>query len=193
MQVKYQPCGPYQTNCYIYKGLIIDPGMDSYTWVVNNTTQPRAIVLTHAHFDHVWDAMKLKHYFDIPIYIHEDDDELLQIDIFNTNKPKITSDIQVKQGRYDIGSLEVDFIHYPGHTPGSMAVVVDDCFFSGDFVFDGSIGRYDFEYSSVLEMKNSLNKFLSLKYDKIIYPGHGNQTTIKKAQENIRNYWLKVL
>jgi glyoxylase-like metal-dependent hydrolase (beta-lactamase superfamily II) len=74
-----------------------------------------------------------------------------------------------------------------------MTIEVGDFMFSGDFIFRRSIGRSDFPYSSVKQMKNSLKRFLKINYDKIILPGHGTKTTIKNEQQIIKNYWLEVL
>jgi glyoxylase-like metal-dependent hydrolase (beta-lactamase superfamily II) len=193
MQVKFKPCGDYQTNCYIYDGFIIDPGVNATPWVLKNIKNPKAILLTHGHFDHIWSVKDLKEELNIPVYIHKNDAFMLEEDIFNMNIPKTKADFLVDEGDINIDDTIIKFRHFPGHTPGCCTIEIDDIMFSGDFIFDGSIGRFDFPYSDQNDMKNSLKKFLSLNYDKIIYPGHGNTTTIKKAQESIKNYWLKVL
>jgi len=195
MQVKYKPCGDYQTNCYIVDDrFIIDPGVNATNWVMKNISNPKAILLTHAHFDHVWSVAELKEKLNIPIYIHKDDEFMLNEDVFGMGVPKSKADIIVdKDKSIIIDDIEVVFRHFPGHTPGCMTIEIGEFMFSGDFIFDGSIGRVDFPYSDPNKMKNSLKRFLDINYDKIIYPGHGNSTTIKKAQESIKNYWLNVL
>ena len=182
-----------QTNCYIYDGFIIDPGVGATSWVLENIKNPKAILLTHGHFDHIWSVAELKEELYLPVYIHKNDAFMLEEDIFNMNIPKTKADFLVDEGDINIDDTIIKFRHFPGHTPGCCVIEIDNIMFSGDFVFDASIGRFDFPYSDQNDMKNSLKKFLSLNYDKIIYPGHGNTTTIKKAQENIKNYWLKVL
>ena len=193
MQVKFKACGDYQTNCYIYDGFIIDPGVEAFVWVMENIKNPKAILLTHGHFDHIWSVKDLKDELNIPVYIHKNDAFMLEEDIFNMNIPKTKADFLVDEGDIKIDDKIVKFRHFPGHTPGCCVIEIDDIMFSGDFVFNGSIGRFDFPYSNQNEMKNSLKNFLSLNYDKIIYPGHGDITSIKEAQQNIKNYWLKVL
>ena len=194
MQVKVKPCGDYQTNCYIVDDrFIIDPGVNATSWVLENTKNPKAILLTHAHFDHVWSVKELKEKLKIPVYIHKDDAFMLEEDVFNMGVPKSKADILVDKKDYIIDDTKVVFRHFPGHTPGCMTIEIDDFMFSGDFIFNGSIGRVDFPYSNPDDMKKSLNTFLSIDYDKIIFPGHGNKTNIKTEQENIKNYWLKVL
>ena len=189
MQVK--PFGEYQTNCYIYKDIIIDPGMGAVDWVIKNTTNPKAILLTHGHFDHIWSVAELKEKLNIPVYIHKDDAFMLSEDIFGMGVPKTSADVLIENDEtIEIDGIKVSFKYFPGHTPGSMTIEIDEFMFSGDFIFKGSIGRFDFPYSDKFEMKKSLNKFLGLNYDKIILPGHGDKTTIKNEQINIKNYWL---
>jgi len=195
MQVKYKPCGDYQTNCYIVDDkFIIDPGVNATSWVMKNIKNPKAILLTHAHFDHVWSVAELKEKLKIPVYIHKDDEFMLSEDVFGMGVPKVKADVLIGEDKtITIDNIDIKFRHFPGHTPGCMTIEIDEFMFSGDFIFNGSIGRVDFPYSNPSEMKKSLQKFLKINYDKIIYPGHGNHTTIKKEQESIKNYWLNVL
>jgi len=195
MQVKYKPCGDYQTNCYIVDDkFIIDPGVNATSWVIENIKNPKAILLTHAHFDHVWSVTELKEKLQIPVYIHKNDEFMLSEDVFGIGVPKSKADILIDDDKtITIDDIDIKFRHFPGHTPGCMTIEIGNFMFSGDFIFDGSIGRVDFPYSNPNDMKESLKRFLDINYDKIIYPGHGNNTTIKKAQENIKNYWLNVL
>jgi len=188
MQVKYKPCGDYQTNCYIIDDkIIIDPGMYSFEWVKKNVKDPIAILLTHGHFDHVWDVNKIKNYFNIPAYIHKNDEVLVTQDVFNIGMPSINIDYFFENS-FKIENYDIIIKHFPGHTPGSCTIEIGDFMFSGDFIFKSSIGRFDFPYSNINDMKNSLKKFLEINYDKIIYPGHGDKTTIKTEQKNILKY-----
>ena len=194
MQVKFKPCGEYQTNCYIYKDIIIDPGVNATKWVVENVKNPKAIFLTHGHFDHVWSVAELKEIFKIPVYIHKNDEFMLSDDIFRLGVPKAKADILIDEDKkISIDKVEINFKHFPGHTPGCMTIEIDEFMFSGDFIFKGSIGRVDFPYSNPNDMKKSFHKFLELDYDKIILPGHGEKTTIKNEQVNIKNYWLNAI
>jgi len=84
----------------------------------------------------------------------------------------------------------VIFRHFPGHSPGCSTIEIEDAMFSGDFIFKNSIGRVDFPYSDPQQMKDSLKKFTDITYDKTVYPGHGEQTSIKQEQYNIP-YWIK--
>ena len=194
MQVNFKPFGAYQTNCYICDGLIIDPGVGATEWVLENVETPKAILLTHGHFDHMWSAKELKERLKIPIYIHKEDSFMLKEDIFGMNIPKTEADFLIDDDKtIYIDDVEVTFKHFPGHTPGSITIEIDDIMLSGDFVFQSGIGRIDFPYSDPIKMKQSLEKFLKLNYDKIVYPGHGNYSTIKKIQYQIANYWVDAI
>jgi len=195
MQVKFRACGEYQTNCYIVdEKFIIDPGVNATSWVIENIKNPKAILLTHGHFDHVWSVAELKERLNIPVYIHKNDEFMLSDDIFSMGVPKAKADVLIQNDEtITIDNQEISFKHFPGHTPGSITIEIGEFMFSGDFIFNGSIGRFDFPYSNSIDMKNSLKKFLNLKYDKVIYPGHGIDTTIKAAQANIKNYWLNMI
>ena len=193
MEILVKPCGEFYTNCYIVdKKLIIDPGVGAFEFVKDHVEEPQAILLTHGHFDHMWDAKKIKEYYDIPVYIHKNDAFMLQNDPFGYNPPKVKPDFLFDEGEYKIEDYDVLIRHFPGHTPGSVTIEIGDEMFSGDFIFDGSIGRVDFPYSNPEDMKKSIKKFLQIPYDKRVLPGHGAATTIKKAQKFLP-MWLEYL
>lgn len=197
MKIAHKPMGMYQTNCYIVtiseKDIIIDPGVGATPWVEKNVKNPIAILNTHGHFDHVWSNQELKDKFSIPIFIHKEDAFLLQMDQFGVGLPKSEPDILVDNEEIiNLEGIEFRFLHFPGHTPGCSVIEFKDAWFSGDFIFQGSIGRTDFPYSNPLDMKKSLLKFKKIDYDKKVYPGHGAPTTIKNEQKYV-DYWLNYL
>ncbi len=197
MDIKYRAFGTYQTNCYIVsingKELIIDPGVGATKWVKKNVTNPVALLNTHGHFDHIWSDCELKKELNIPIYIPKNDVFMLEEDVFNQSQPTCKANILVDgDEEFDIDGIKVKYIFFPGHTPGCSVIEIEDSWFSGDFIFENSIGRVDFPYSNPKEMKKSLEKFLEIKYDKKVYTGHGNPTTIKKEQKNVP-YWFDCL
>ena len=186
MQIQSKPCGSYMTNCYIVttngKDIIIDPGVDATQWVKDNADNPVAILNTHGHFDHIWSNAELKEHFNIPIYIHKDDAPLLDKDPFGLGTPPSQADILVDtQDALDIEGIEVKFLHFPGHTPGCCVIEIAQHWFSGDFIFKQSIGRYDFPLSDADLMLQSLHRVMEYEKDYPIYPGHGDQTSL--AQE----------
>jgi glyoxylase-like metal-dependent hydrolase (beta-lactamase superfamily II) len=194
MQIKIKPMGVYQTNCYIVsvdgKDFIIDPGVDATEWVIQNVTNPVAILNTHGHFDHVWSNAELQKKLGVKLYTPKGDVMLLGESSWMPDLPPSVPDVEVEPNEtIDFDGVKVKFSHYPGHCPGCSAIEIGDAMFSGDFIFERSIGRTDFPYSSAEDMKESLKRFKKLDYDKKVYPGHGNPTTIKQEQQ-YADYWI---
>ncbi len=194
MQIKVQPMGEYQTNCYIAtvdgKDFIIDPGMGATKWVMDNVTNPIAILNTHGHFDHVWSNAELQEKLNIKLYTPKGDVMLLTTSSWMPGLPPSTPDVEVEPNQeFDFDGIKVKFRHFPGHCPGCSTIEIGDAMFSGDFIFERSIGRTDFPYSSPDDMRASLEEFKKLDYDKTIYPGHGGTTTIKQEQQ-YADYWI---
>jgi glyoxylase-like metal-dependent hydrolase (beta-lactamase superfamily II) len=198
MQIKMQPMGPYQTNCYIVtvdgRDLIVDPGVDAAEWVKANVENPVAILNTHGHFDHVWSNAELKEALNVPIYCPEGDTFMLEKDPFGQGTPPSRADVAVEPDQtLRIAGTDVTFLHFPGHTPGCSAIAIGDVWFSGDFLFQGSIGRVDFPYSDPRAMKRSLEKALAYPDDVTLYPGHGPRTTLSEEKRRSIPYWLRAL
>ena len=197
MQIRSKPMGPYATNCYIVsinqKDFIIDPGMGATDWVIQNVINPVAILNTHGHFDHIWSNAELKEKFQVPIYINKEDAFLLQESQFGMSFPKSSADVTI-EGDQEllIEGIKIKFLHFPGHTPGCSVIEIGDRWFSGDFIFKGSIGRVDFPYSDPKAMKESLLKFQQIDEDRVVLPGHGEPTTIKDEQRYV-HYWIERL
>lgn len=197
MEILRQPMDPYQTNCYIVKtqgkDFIIDPGVGATEWVLKNVTNPIAILNTHGHFDHVWSNHELQTKLNIPLYTPQGDVFLLQSSEWMPDLPPSFPDVEVKGDQtFNLEGIEIKFHHFPGHCPGCSMIEIEDAIFSGDFLFHDSIGRYDFPYSSPDEMKKSLEKMRLIPYDKTLYPGHGETTTLSHEQRNV-DYWLRRL
>lgn len=194
MQIKMQPMGPYQTNCYIVtiegKNLIIDPGVNAVGWVKKNVSHPIAILNTHGHFDHVWSNAALQEAFNISIYCPKGDVFMLTDDPLGQGTPKSTPDyLVVNDEMLDIEGIQVKYRHFPGHTPGCSIIEIEDIWFSGDFLFEQSIGRWDFPASNGQDMVRSLQKAMGIKEDFTLYPGHGVSTTLK-AEQNVIPFWI---
>ena len=195
MQIKSQAMGYTQTNCYIAtidgKDFIIDPGMGATEWVVENVNNPVAILNTHGHFDHVWSNAELKKELHIPIYVPKEDAFMLEKDPFSQGTPPSEPDYLVNDDEtLDIQGVKVKYRHFPGHTPGCSVIEIEDVWFSGDFIFQQSIGRWDFPYSNGKDMAESLEKAMKIKEDFTLYPGHGQSTTLKKEQRYLP-FWKK--
>jgi len=197
MEILKRPMGDYQTNCYIIKidgkEIIIDPGMGATEWVMANVQNPVAILNTHGHFDHVWSNSALQEKLNIPLYTPKGDMMLLQNSTWMPGLPPSTPDVAVEGDQtFDIGGIEVKFHHFPGHCPGCSMIEIGDAIFSGDFLFEGSIGRWDFPYSDGEAMRQSLKRFAGWTIDKPLYPGHGNPTSVAAEQRNV-DYWLRAI
>ncbi len=190
MEIKIQPMGQTQTNCYIVtidnKDLIIDPGMGATSWVLNNTTNPVAILNTHGHYDHVWSNAELQQELNVPLYISKDDAFMLEKCILGQNPPSSKADVLVDGDEVlTIEGIKVQYRHFPGHTPGNSIIEIEDVWFSGDFLFQQSIGRWDFPFSSKESMLKSLEKAMKIERDFTVYPGHGMSTTLKQEQRGM--------
>ena len=195
MQIKVKPMGIYATNCYILsvdnKDIIIDPGVDAAPWVIKSVKNPVAILNTHGHFDHVWSNKELKEHFNIPIYCPKDDAFMLSSDPFRKGVPKSEADYLVKPDELvEIEAIKLKFWHFPGHTPGCSVIEYKDIWFSGDFLFKDSIGRWNFPYSSKKDMINSLKRVKTFKQDRKVLPGHGEPTTLFRELKNIDS-WIE--
>jgi hydroxyacylglutathione hydrolase len=194
MNIKKMPMGAYQTNCYILtikgKDFIIDPGVDATAWVCKNVTNPIAILNTHGHFDHVWSNFELHKRFDIPIYCPKDDCFMLENDPLSQGTPPSQANFIVEADqKVQFDDIEFTFYHFPGHTPGCSAIQIEDQLFSGDFIFQGSIGRVDFPFSNPNEMVKSIEKVLNWNGNVTIHPGHGNSSTLENERRSLQS-WL---
>ncbi|GHS86961.1 hydrolase [Campylobacterota bacterium] len=189
----------YQTNCYILikenRSIIIDPGINAVDWIVQNAKNPLAVLNTHGHFDHTFSNAQLQREFEIPVYIHNDDAFLLGAESsYLAKKEPCIADVRVSDEEWiTIGEFVFRFMHFPGHTPGCCMIEFGDRIFSGDFIFDNSIGRCDFPSSSPNDMRKSLSRFIDLyckdKDDnRPLYPGHGKPTTIHSAMSFIPEF-----
>ncbi|PAF52748.1 MBL fold metallo-hydrolase [Helicobacter sp. 13S00477-4] len=201
MELISKAFGPPQTNCYILKTnageLIIDPGIGATQWILQNTKNPLAILITHGHYDHIWSLADLKSSLpDISIYAPKEDAFMLESDCFDTGLTPCVANHLIKGKKsntsFEILGIQIEYFHFPGHTPGcSIIQINDNMIFSGDFIFHRSIGRYDFPYSNAKDMKESLLRFQQIdsKTDKVIYPGHGEETSLFTEQKNV-SFWI---
>lgn len=193
MQIKVHPMGDYGTNCYIVtllnKDIIIDPGVGATPWVKQNVTNPVAILNTHGHFDHIWSNQELKEFFNIKLYTPRDDEFMLTLNPYNLGMPPSKADILVNPDEeIDIYGIKVKFHHFAGHTPGCSVIEINGSLFSGDFLFKGTIGRFDFPMSNAVDMKKSIQKILTWSGNFDVYPGHGDKTTLKNEIQMLKQW-----
>jgi glyoxylase-like metal-dependent hydrolase (beta-lactamase superfamily II) len=193
MDIKVQPMGEYQTNCYIAtidgKDLIIDPGVDSLRWIKTQVSNPIAILNTHGHFDHVWSNTEVKEEYNIKLHTPRDDIFMLEKDPYGMGMPPSTADVIIQPDEeIEIEGIKIKFHHFPGHTPGCSAIQINEHLFTGDFIFKGTIGRFDFPNSNASQMKESINKVLTWEDDYHIYPGHGDKTTLRSEIHTLKQW-----
>ena len=198
MDIKVQAMGDYQTNCYIVsvdnKDFIIDPGVDSLKWIRSQAKNPVAILNTHGHFDHVWSNKEVQDTYDLKIYTPKDDNFMLERDPYGMGMTASYADVLIEHDQeIEIEGIKFKFHHFPGHTPGCSAIQVDKHLFTGDFIFKGTIGRFDFPYSNALQMKESINKILKWTDDFHIYPGHGDKTTLRSEIYTLKSWESQII
>jgi glyoxylase-like metal-dependent hydrolase (beta-lactamase superfamily II) len=183
---------------------IIDPGgsIEKIKKALKNTN-PIYIINTHGHIDHIKENQRLKEIYNLAILIHKDDAHMLQDPQLNLSSLIWGERIILERPTYllednqilEIGNLKIKVIHTPGHTPGGCCFLVENrerekILFSGDTLFNSSIGRTDLYGGSLpILIKSIKEKIFSLEEDIEIYPGHGPMTNIKR--EKLNNPYLK--
>jgi hydroxyacylglutathione hydrolase len=203
LNIRTYPLGPIQANCYIISNshkecLVIDPGGEGEKLVKQLRKlqlNPVAILLTHAHFDHIGGVDAVRDAYNIPVYLHKKESGWLQDPMQNgSGRYREIPDILVSPADYlieyeqvlEISDFKFKILHTPGHSPGSVSYVFLDEGFAivGDTLFEGSIGRTDLVGGdSKLLLSSIHNKLLILDEETIIYPGHGGPTRIDIEME----------
>lgn len=199
LNIRKYALGPVQTNCYVIANklqecLIVDPGEEG-SKIIKNIKQaklkPLAILLTHAHFDHIGAVDEVREAFDIPVYMHKKEQQWLSnANLNGSAKYAQLPNYEIAPAEhfltpakgFEIGSFTFDIVHTPGHSPGSISFIFpeDRLAFVGDTLFKGSIGRTDLiEGNEQLLLKSIKDNFLNLASDTIIYPGHDEATTVE--------------
>ncbi len=190
--------GELETNTYIYSDdetcYIIDPA-DSPEHIGETLLQkkltPTAILLTHGHFDHCLVAGILQQMFSIPCYLNQKDVFLVDRLIPTAEKYLSHSDpiLIPETEEYPKSFENIQILHTPGHTPGSVSLVTPEGVFVGDVVFKQGIGRYDHSYCSKQDLQSSIRLLQeTVAPDAPIYSGHGESTTMKEEREFLEGF-----
>ena len=190
MKVRIMQVGPIGTNCYILeedkKIAVIDPGDDItdslLRFCVDGDYDLQAVFLTHGHYDHVGGVGALRQAFPgVAVYLQaedaEKDDQLMPTAGLGPLTLWRDGDV------VPLGALQVEVLHTPGHTRGSVCLRCRDALFSGDTLFAGSMGRTDFPGGSDEQMMVSLKQLGELEGDFRVFPGHGEFNTLQRERE----------
>ncbi len=168
--------GPYENNAYVVAcaatgdAVLIDAAAEADRLVAETAdVTVRAVLTTHGHFDHVGAAAEVAARLGIPVRLHPADSALAPL----------VPDAPLEPGTVAIGELTLDVVHTPGHTPGSVCVLLPGVALSGDTLFPGGPGATRFDYSSFdLIIASVEQELFSLADDTVVMPGHGLDTTI---------------
>jgi glyoxylase-like metal-dependent hydrolase (beta-lactamase superfamily II) len=202
MKVYGLSVGPLQENTYLLvgedgRGAIVDPGDEPeriLAEVRRVGLKPEAILLTHAHFDHVGAVAPLVEALKLPVYLHPADLPLYQSASQSAARwglsiPQPPEPVQwLTEGQTLDFGLGLEVLFLPGHAPGHVGFYQPGHLVSGDVLFRGGIGRYDLPGCDPQALFASLKKMTRLPPQTRVYPGHGPHTTI--AQEIASNPYL---
>jgi glyoxylase-like metal-dependent hydrolase (beta-lactamase superfamily II) len=205
MKIETIVVGPLQVNCYVIydekslDAVIIDPGDEPdriIKFIKSNSLKVSYIICTHAHFDHTGGvsavrektgATILLHVDDLVIYMNTEDQGAAWG--FNIVQPPHPDRFLLDGEIINAGDIGLAVMHTPGHSPGGICLRSEGVIFTGDTVFAGSIGRTDLFGGSLEALKASFKKVMSLAPETVIYPGHGNWSTV--ADEWKENFFVR--
>lgn len=182
--------GQLMTNCYLLCDeqakvcAVIDPGDEAgrvAEAVERSGCQLRYVLLTHGHYDHFTGLAGLLEKYDVPVYIHPADAEEGRNNPWSLKFPRLDEAHQRWYGEGDtltLGSLIIHVLSTPGHSKGSVCLLVENVIFAGDTLFYGSCGRTDFPGGDYKEMLLSLARLARLEGNYKVYPGHDRPTDL---------------
>jgi len=196
------PLGPLQTNCYLLVNsnqscLIVDPGEEGKKLIAHiqkRKLKPQAIVLTHAHFDHIGAIDDVRNHYQIPVYVHEKEANWLIDPALNGSQFFMMGPIKMKpaeqffkgEGPLTVGDFRFEVYETPGHSPGSVSLYFKEAGFvvAGDALFQGSIGRTDLPGGNHEQLIKSIHdKLLVLPEETQVLSGHGGITTVGEEMD----------
>ena len=202
------PVGMLQCNCSIFgdeqshEAIVIDPGdnIDQILKILGrHALKVKAIVITHAHIDHIGGAAKLKAVTGAPVYMNQNDQDLydhldVQAGWLGMAPPEKTAiDVDGREGdSLKLGDAEFQILETPGHTQGSISIWIptENKLVAGDTLFRDSIGRTDLPGGDGRQILRSIHsKLMPLPENAVVIPGHGPSTTIGREKE--RNPFLR--
>lgn len=195
---KRVPLGPLQTNAYLYAKengdcIIFDPGEEAQKLIGiirEKGWKPVAILLTHAHFDHIGAVDPIREHYHIPVYIHQKEADWLMSPELNGSHyfqmgpiaARAADELITEEGKLEVFGFTFEVLHTPGHSPGSVSYYdkEEKLVFSGDALFRGSIGRTDLPGGSHAQLLASIQqKLMKLPPATLCLSGHGPETIIE--------------
>lgn len=209
MTVQIFPSGPIFTNAYLVvcpeTGLtaIVDPAPKSadklISYITKHSLKPDKILLTHSHWDHIADAAQLQNHYNLPIYVHPEDKGNVEepgsdgLPTKNIIPPAKVTHLIHDGEKIEVGTVQLIVLHTPGHTPGGVCFYCPEHHFllSGDTLFRGTFGNLSFSTGRPHLMQSSLKKLLDLPAQTMVYPGHGESTSIG-AESWLKNAKIKM-
>lgn len=185
--------GPFMVNSYLVvngkKAFIIDPGTGIrpiLAKIDSDKLELEAIIATHGHIDHIDGVNTVKKQYKVPFYVNSQDMKLVQTvqvqaRMFGVPDPgQITPDMELPAGgELEIAGLKLSLFHTPGHSQGSVSILIDNILFAGDTLFNFSIGRTDLPGGNYAQLITSIqSKILILPDETRVLSGHGPETTV---------------
>ncbi len=201
MEIKKAVVGSFQENSWLVvhsknrEAILIDPGDDIHLiqeLIEKSDSIPVAVLNTHGHLDHIGAVLRLSENYNIPFYLHPDDESLVKeypahAEMFGVpchGVPEVDKYLE-DQMTLNLAGLTIKVLHTPGHSPGSSSFLIDNHVFVGDALFAGSIGRVDLpggDYPTL--MKSIQKRLLTLPDETVVHSGHGPDTTIGQERKS---------
>ncbi len=191
--------GPLDENAYIIgdeqtgEAIVIDAGDEPdriMDLIKEEKLKIKAIICTHAHFDHIGAAGDIKRETGARILLHKED-----LPIYEKAKKQAAAwgyeldDIPLPDGfigegdEIQAGNFRFKVLHTPGHSPGGISLYGEGILITGDTIFQGSVGRTDFPGGSIEKLGKSFRRLIELREDTRILPGHGPETTVGREKK----------
>lgn len=198
-EVRRLVVGPVESNCWLARrpggetAVIVDPGAEAdriAAALEEWDAEPRAVLLTHAHMDHVGAVAPLVERWELPVHLHPDDrpiydraaEHARQFGLRIPDPPPPDHDLRHGQ-EVEAAGLSFDVRHAPGHSPGGVVLVCGRGAFVGDCVFQGSVGRVDLPGGDGARLRSSIEEqIMTLPAEARLWPGHGPETTVGRER-----------